>query len=203
MTPAPPLPKPLTDPAKLEELTELLVPGGVPQALSGRPAAMAVPCECFVNVPRLIAESAGDQVCGWSLFEFIPGVLIEAEFHAIHRAPDGALRDPTPKEFPLLEPVTVFLADPSLTYEGQQVDNVRVALADDQLVRSFIRTRERKFEILNRGELAQQHGEIAVSPEFERILGQEQRFLGRIYARYFPAEASSVGDPLRDEHDIR
>jgi hypothetical protein len=180
----PPLPRPVTDRERLQELIDEVVPGGAAITVAVAAPTWAAPMECVVNVARAVEEGGGEAANGWNLIESFPDVLMEAEFHSLWRAPDGSLHDVTPKE-PILEQRTVFLPDPSLAYEGRQIDNVRVPLIDDQLVRSHVRIQEKKFAALNEGELAHSHGLIAADPKLKRILAQEERFLMKIYQRYY------------------
>jgi hypothetical protein len=183
------LPKPrlLTDEAKVTELCEQLVPGGSPESLDVRAPKGMQPLDCIGNVRKMIDQHGGEAVYGWSLLETLPDVMMEAEFHAVWRGQDGSLQDVTPKQFSAMEPTTLFLADPDLSYEGQQIDNVRVPLRDEQLIRSFIRSAERKFQAWNQGDLASYHGDMRgrITPEMERIEQQLERFLKKIAERYF------------------
>jgi hypothetical protein len=182
-----PIPKPLADEAKAFELCKQLVPGGTPVTLEVRAPKGMQPLDCIGNVERMIEPHGGEAVYGWSLMETLPDVMMEAEFHAVWRGQDGLPQDVTPKQFPAMESITVFLADPDLFYEGQQINNVRMPLRDEQLVRSFIRTAERKFEAWNRGDLANYHGDMRgrITPEMERIEQQQERFLKKIAERYY------------------
>lgn len=187
MDPILPLPRPLTDGPNAEALCDQLVPGARAETLDvDAPVGMQA-LDCVGNVRRMIEQCGGVAVYGWSLMETLPGVMMEAEFHAVWRKPDGSLQDVTPKQFPAMEPITIFLADSSLVYRGQQIDSVRVPLRDEQLVHSFIRTAERRFEAWNRGELASYHGDMAgrITPEMMRIEEQQGRFLKKIAQRYY------------------
>jgi hypothetical protein len=185
MAGAPPIPRRLTDPTRLAELIAETVPGGDPAALPVEAPEWAEPRECVVNVEKMATENGGQVVHGWNLLETLPDVLMEAEFHSVWRDPAGILHDVTPVEFGLLEPWRTFVADPLLEYEGRQIDNVRIALRDDQLVHSHIRIQERKFAALNEGELADSHGPIAATPELLDLFGREQRLGVKILARYY------------------
>jgi hypothetical protein len=185
MAAAPPIPRRLTDPARLAELIGQAVPGGVPGALPVEAPDWAEPRECVVNVERMVTENGGEVVHGWNLMEMLPDVLMEAEFHSVWCDPDGVLHDVTPTEFALLEPWRTFVADASLQYEGRQIDNIRVALRDDRLIQSHIRIQEKKFAALNEGELADYHGLIAATPKLEDLFKREQRFMAKMIERYY------------------
>lgn len=182
----PPLPRPLTDPVRLENLIEHVAPGGAVITLEVDPPHWAQPMECIGNVTKAIEQAGGGEaVYGWSLWETFPDLLMEAELHSLWRDQEGTLHDVTPKELPLLEPRTVFLPDPSLRYEGRQIENIRVPLVDDQLIRSLIRIKERKFAAFNEGELANYHGPVVATPELNRVRELEDRFMAKAYARYY------------------
>ncbi|MDQ2630574.1 MAG: hypothetical protein M3Y75_06315 [Actinomycetota bacterium] len=183
----PPLPSPAADSTVLSELCQRLVPGGIPKTVKVDAPPWAKPLECVPNIEKVIALHGGDIVYGWNLIESLKGVMIEAEFHALWISDEGLLLDVTPKQIPAMDPVTVFLSDPELSYEGQQIDNVRVALRDDQLIHSYIRTAEARFEAWNRGDLAQYHGDMRgrITPEMQRIEERLARFQERIMQKYY------------------
>ena len=121
------------------------------------------PGECFPNVERLIAREGGAIQYGWLLWER-PGVMVEAEFHAVWRDSRGALREVTGSSEN--EPEVLFVPDDSRRYEGRRVDNVRLAVRDDRLVRDFIWCAEEWFRVTNKGDRASVHGEVPI-PKFE------------------------------------
>ena len=61
---------------------------------------------------------------------------------------------------------------------GVVIDNVRLPLRDDQLIRHFIRVSEMKTEVLSRGERAAQHGYVTVPTDEIEPLVMAQSFLG-------------------------
>lgn len=162
-----------------------VVPGASPvyvphEPLPGRPLR-----ECFPIVEAQVAEQGGDRVLGWSIWE-IQDVFIEAEFHAVWRDPDGGLHDLTPH---LLQPAQIlFVPDASREYRGCQVDNIRQPLADDLDVVRFLYLAKRRFEILNAGDRAFQHGEIALPPKalkaFRKIESELLNLQSRLGRRY-------------------
>jgi len=171
----------------LAELCRNLVPGAPPPAyvdvrpLDGMPAK-----ECFPIVEEKVAGDGGSRVIGWSLWE-MPGIFVEAEFHAVWRAPDGGLLDVSPKARPTRR--ILFLPDPSGIYEGRQVNNVRRATNGSAEVAAFLRACDDEFEFMNRGARAELHGEIAIEgdevAEYERIMVRKAEFGSRI-ARLIP-----------------
>src|SRR5690348_9774392 len=118
-----------------------------PFFISPAPAAEDVVNECTENVNRHISAEGGDEVLGWSVWEW-HGVMIEAEFHTLWKAIDGRIRDVTPA--PGGTRRRLFLPDPRLRYEGRQINNIRRALIDDVRVSEFISCANKIFEIMNR-----------------------------------------------------
>ena len=142
--------------------------------------------ECFSIVPKQIAAHGGNQLTGWAIWE-VPGVYIEAEFHAVWQRPDGQIVDISPR--PFYFPSIIFLPDSKRQYVGRQVDNIRKPLVRDQHVIRFLYLSHRRFEILNQGDLADQHGEITLTNKaareftnLEKEMAQLQRRLDRRYA---------------------
>lgn len=86
--------------------------------------------------------------------------MIEAEFHAVWRDPAGVLRDIAPKPDGISR--ILFLRDPSRRYESRQVNNIREALWDSLEVHELIAAANARFEFMDRGERAHQHGKIAL-----------------------------------------
>jgi hypothetical protein len=101
-------------------------------------------------------------------------VFLEAEFHAVWRDPDGRLIDVTP--VPTAIDRILFLADPSRTYEGRQVNNIRRALSDNPAIKDFFRAADDEFDLMNRGTRADKHGTLALhGPDKDEWLGAEAR----------------------------
>lgn len=153
----------LTSPAALDTahviaLCRELAPGMEPLVVDCEPDYDAPHNDCFAQVDDCVQRKGGDRVIGWALWE-MPNTLLEAEFHAVWRRPtDGLLIDLNPREFSFRS--IHFLPDPTRTYEGRQVDNVRRALRNDPKLKQFIYLKGRQFALLNAGDLANHHGVI-------------------------------------------
>ena len=128
-----------------------------PIYLAVEPAPESMKLECFRNVENFIAKNGGSIQYGWRIGEWA-GVMLEAEFHAVLRAPSGKYRDVTPFD----EEQILFLPDNTKIYEGRQVNNIRFALANKPIVHEFIDINNKIFEERNKGGLAEKHGEIAL-----------------------------------------
>ena len=156
-----------------------MAPGNQAVFLNVQPEADAVVNECFPNVEAKIARVGGQMQCGWQLWEW-PHVLIEAEFHAVWVSKEGSMVEITPKAQG--EGRILFVPDQRRRYEGIVVDNLRMPLRDDQLIRDFIMVSEMKTQVMNRGERAVQYGHVSVPAyEIEPLL-MAQSFLGHALA---------------------
>lgn len=140
--------------------------------------------DCFNVVSEQVASKGGNQAIGWAIWE-LPGVFIEAEFHAVWQTPAGDLVDLAPRPRPFTS--VSFLPDPSRTYQNRQVNNVRFRLVEDNDVKQFLYLQDRRFAILNAGPRALQH-EVQVTKsemrELERNDKLAMRLEQRIHKRY-------------------
>jgi hypothetical protein len=136
-----------------------VVAGSQPVYLDTRPVPGAALDDCFAVVKRRVALGGGERVLGWQIWEH-PGLMIEAEFHAVWRDPSGRLRDITPKPNGISS--ILFLPDPSRGYEERQVNNIREPLWDTPEVRELIAAADARFEFMDRDERAYQHGKIVL-----------------------------------------
>lgn len=157
-----------------------VAPGSAPRWVDCRPVAGEPRQECFAIVPEQVAAHGGAQLVGWALWEW-PHVLIEAEFHAVWQAPGGELLDLTP-HFLRVDRV-LFVPDPNREYGGVQVDNVRQALVNDGDLTRLIVLHRRRFELLNQGELAHQHGQVALPARVWREIEALEKEMPRLEAR--------------------
>lgn len=108
---------------------------------------------CFSLVESKIAVSGGASVLGWHIRE--SKLLVEAIFHAVWKREDGELIDISPKPVPTKE--ILFVQDASASYEGRQVDNIRLNILGNRLVDDLIEVIEASFRLQNKGERAYQH----------------------------------------------
>ena len=121
-----------------------LVIDAVPTYLAVDPVDFAVPRECFDTVDRQIELNGGERILGWRIWE-CPQVFIEAEFHAVWRAPEGDTID--------IQQVgsdkrTLFVTDSSASWDGVKVDNVRRAILDHPLVHRLLASQKQRYEVL-------------------------------------------------------
>ena len=151
-----------------------------------RPLDGAPQNECFTIVPDYISKHGGEQVVGWSIWEW-PDVFIEAEFHTVVRQSDGTWLDITPKIFPM--PRILFLPDSSRVYRGRQVNNIRKPLGRNPGIKRFCELCTLIYQEMNKGELADYHGPIVATPLIQRYMAEKAQIgmmLERRYGVYSP-----------------
>ncbi len=155
-----------------------LCPAAQPVLLPVRVAAHAKPLACFDAVAQQVATRGGGACYGWQVWEW-PGLLLEAEFHAVWRANDGELHDITPKR----EPVShiLFVADPVRRFNGRRIANEYQPLSPHPAVDGFIRACRDEFELTTRAEHAFQRALVLSPWEQEELRAIVERKLS--YAR--------------------
>jgi len=146
-------------------LVDRVVPGGTPVHLLVEAERFARKNECFPAVAEKIRRDGGQQILGWQIWE--GKLIVEAEFHAIWKSPDGLWKDITPK--PLFISRILFLPDEKAVYTGAQVDNVRVNVSGNPVVDDFIHANEGKFALLNAGDRAFAQ-EVRLNPDEDQLL---------------------------------
>lgn len=126
--------------------------------------------ECFPLVEAHTEQYGGTRILGWALWE-MPGLFVEAEFHAVWRSPSGEYVDIAPRAQPMAR--IFFLPSAEAVYEGRQVNNVRRTIGSDREVEQYLRGFDELFEFMNRGDRAELHGEVhlegADAVEYEQI----------------------------------
>lgn len=111
--------------------------------------------ECFTNVKAKVATDGGKEVLGWQVW--ISEHIIMAEFHAVWESTDERLFDITPKSPSRYQ--ILFIQDDNMSYNGMQVDNLRINLTKNELVDQYILLQEAIHKVQNRGRLARLHGD--------------------------------------------
>lgn len=159
------------------------MPGGEAVYVDVRPLPEAPANECFALVDEMVKRHGGEQLVGWSLWEF-PTLFVEAEFHGVWRTADGRLVDPAPKQEPTEK--VLFLRDASRTYHGVQVNNVRRAIRSDPLLEAYFRTFDVQFELLNRGQRAAEYGMINLLDDEVREMYSIQLERERLHFQLLP-----------------
>ena len=128
-----------------------------PEYIDVCPAPWAALNECFNNVHRMVKQYGGSMISGWAVWQR-GNMLLDAEAHAIWRAPDGKLIDITPHIYN--EKRILFLFDSSVCYQGVTIPSHRQALTDSPLVAEFIRLYSERDHIMQTSTL----GNVYVMP---------------------------------------
>ena len=97
--------------------------------------------ECFKNVEDYIKSNDGEIQYGWIIWE-TPNVMLEAEFHAVLKLPNGNLLDITPTND--REKEILFVPDNLIKYNGEKIDNIRYPILKNNIVFQFIKNAEKK-----------------------------------------------------------
>lgn len=116
-----------------------IAPVRQPVYLRIAPGPDATPLSCFDNVQRRMDREGGACQFGWTIWIW-PGVLIEAEHHAVYAPSPGVLHDVTPGAAGVKR--RLFLADDAAVYDPSapsvRRDNVRRVLTDDPLMAEIL-----------------------------------------------------------------
>jgi len=165
-------------------LCERLVPDGKPLYLNVEAINGVIENECYKNVESIIKNKGGSIQYGWQIWETIPNLMAEAEFHAVWIDNNGTLHDVTPKSLPGMNQI-LFLPDPSRKYLDRQIDNVRIPLQDEILITQFIENAEKYFEATNRGDLADYHGYVVANSEIQKLVEEKNEIFTKIIQKFF------------------
>ena len=161
-----------------------VAPGGTLVEVITQPQLGKPINECFPIVDEHVTAFGGRRVDGWAIWE-LPGVFIEAEFHAVWGSPTKDLVDLVPRTW-LCRKIS-FVPATHLAYAGKSIDNVRHALVKDPDVARFLVLSQQRFELLNRGERAYQLEVSLPSKDLKLLdaIDREHNRLGtRIQKRY-------------------
>lgn len=155
--------------------------GGQPVLVTVDPIWGAETLDCFTVVDQLVADRGGSRLLGWRMWENV-GHWLEAEFHAVWRRPGGDLVDVTPAQIAIDR--SLFVPDPAAVYHGRQVNNRFWRLSTHPAIGDYIAAQASWFELMNRGERSEQHGQVTLSPaegrELEVIISRMQQALRRL-----------------------
>lgn len=172
---------------KILELAKEVSPMEKLQYIPLAPLSWCQELDCFGNVDEQVRKSGGSVQLGWQIWEF-KNVLIEAEFHAVWKSPEGKLIDITPK--PYAFKTILFIPDNTRQYTGRQIDNIRMPLKNDDEINLFIGMCKREFEIYNEGDRA---GNYAFLPsdftteerdELSRIESMKKELINTLKEKY-------------------
>ncbi|MBJ8452933.1 hypothetical protein I6M90_13900 [Acinetobacter bereziniae] len=151
---------PFLESNSVKALLKHMKKSGNPIYVKSKPNQNTIQNECFPMVDEYISLNGGERVLGWTLWE-LPGLFIEAEFHAVWKSPEGELIDLNPR--PLKTENILFLQDDSIEYNNYQINNFRLPLTNNPIVINFLNLHDKMFEFMNRGERKGQYGEIKLN----------------------------------------
>jgi hypothetical protein len=100
----------------------------------------------FDAVARKVGQDGGSMQPGWAIWQ-CADALIEAEFHAVWRSPDGDLVDVAARLGG--EQTILFVEDARRSDTGAAVDSERRALRRDPLIEDFITLGRKQFLLLH------------------------------------------------------
>ncbi|WP_312255828.1 hypothetical protein [Stutzerimonas nitrititolerans] len=169
------------------EFCSSISPHSAPVIVECSPTHDAAENECFELVKRKVQEFGGNQIFGWAVWEK-PGVFIEAEFHSIWQQPNGIHLDLNPRNPAFNIKTILFVPDEKIKYKERQIDNIRKPLVNDNDVVRFLYLSTKRFQILNRGKRAYEHGEISLPnkemKEYQRTMKELIKLQNTINNRY-------------------
>ena len=153
----------------VRRLAQLIGSSREPVYVDVRPETGCQPNECFPNIKRKIERDGGSIQFGWTVWEW-PEKLIEGEFHAVWVNAAGEYLDITPKVDG--ETRILFIPDDHRIYNNEPIDNIRLALCDDPIVKETIRRGEEMTK-LRKQHNVNGRGFIPISKVLKTIIGEQ------------------------------
>ena len=153
--------------------------GADAQFIPVRSHSEAGPPGAFDAVARKVEQDGGSMQPGWAIWQ-CADALIEAEFHAVWRSPEGELVDVATR--PGGEQTILFVEDAKRSLAGAAIDNERRALRRDPLIEDFITLGRKQFLLLH-GDLARDAGDSADQPARMRRLAVAQLIVKNMLER--------------------
>jgi hypothetical protein len=122
--------------------------------------------ECCPNVLRKVEQKSGEVVYGWKFYEF--SYMIEAEFHAIWKSPNGKFIDITPSAVPSTTKI-LFGIDRNKKFDGSRIDNYRLNTTDNELVDDIIEIEKAKFKFIDTAQNVDNNGFVLMNAHEQKI----------------------------------
>lgn len=135
-------PSVITD--EIKQLCATICPEAKPFYVDASPFDGMQPNECFKNVDTVMQKLDGERITGWAIWQWA-NILVEAEAHAIWKAPDGQLIDVSPHIS--AEEHILFLPDDRVQFNGNPIPSHRQALTNSPLVAELIALSDKKDTI--------------------------------------------------------
>ncbi|MET0963023.1 MAG: SEC-C domain-containing protein [Noviherbaspirillum sp.] len=138
----------------------------IPVRTGSQPAALSA----FDAVALKVEQEGGILQPGWAVWQFADA-LIEAEFIAVWRSPEGELVDVAAR--PGGEQTILFVEDARRGAGGADVDSERRALRRDPLIEDFITLGRKQFLLLH-ADPSRDAGDAADAPALMRRMAVSQ-----------------------------
>lgn len=163
---------PILESQSVSMISEKINSQYIPEYINVFPMKNAPIQECFDIVEKHIQINGGKRVLGWVLWE-LPGLFIEAEFHAIWESPTGELKDLTPRPSPTKR--ILFIRDPSMIYDGKRVNNIRINYSNNEVINDLFKIYEDEFETFGPEGIVLPHQQLLnLSFEMRKVSVQER-----------------------------
>lgn len=163
---------PIIESQSVSMISEKINSQHIPEYINVFPMKNAPIQECFDIVEKHIQINGGKRILGWVLWE-LPSLFIEAEFHAIWESPTGELKDLTPRPSPTKR--ILFIRDPSMIYDGNRVNNIRINYSNNEVINDLFKIYEDEFETFGPEGIVLPHQQLLnISFEMRKVSVQER-----------------------------
>jgi len=136
----------------------------------------AVHGNCFLNVLKKVESTKGEMVLGWQFAEY--SFMIEAEFHAVWKTPEGDLVDITPGVDPSAKKI-LFVTDKQKKFNGSRTNNFRFNTTGNPLIDDMIEIDHAKFRLEDKAHEVDAFGRVIFTDE-QNIKWLELDFISRV-----------------------
>lgn len=189
---------PLIDSSNIGLIKEKIKSPHEPQYIEVDPIKNGEFLECFDTVHNYIDKNGGKRILGWVLWE-LPGLFIEAEFHAVWESPTGELRDITPRQTATKR--ILFIRDPNSTYEGNRINNIRINYSGNHIIDELFKIYEDEFNTFGpKGEVLHHQQLALLGFEYRKnSLGERMELIYKNLKKTDPCFCNS-GEMLRNCH---
>lgn len=155
-------------------------PTAEPEYIDVTPSPNGMVKECFETTDAHVAVNGGTVQHGWIIWE-TPGILLDAEFHAVWCDSNGQLIDVTPKEDG--ETRILFLPDSKRVWKRELVPNIRKIIRDSPALRRHLAFADLAHRIRKKHFMNGRLDAKAASRDLAVALAREQHLPGRSVSR--------------------